>query len=841
MRRPLIFLTIFYIYGITAAELSGYFPFSIVTITILIIIAVFCIKGYTKKQLLVPLLVTVTALTIGFSYMLYMSRIPSDDISHFAVGEKMTITGTVDEPATHYPRKVVANLQALTILKGNRELPVSGRIRLTIYDAETDLNYGDTIRFTGRLKKIRGFKNPGIFDYSVYVSRKGIRASAGSGKKENIIKIGEQGNPLLKRIYIWRENIRLSMVHGLSDQSSAVLQAMIIGTTGDLTPELRDKFTAAGVTHILSISGSHLGFVTLLIFFITRYLLTHLPYRFFLLMTIYTTPSKIAAFITLPPIIFYTFLSGGEVATIRSLIMAIVFLSAILIERDDDPINTLVIAALLVLIWDPQGLFDISFQLSYIAVLAMIISVSRLPEMNNDEDVSGERGKWRRKLILFLMLTVSSTVSTAPIVAHYFNQITWVGLLSNMIIIPYAGFTVVPIGLLTSCIGLILNAGVIPLAMLNELLLTIFLRLIDFFATFPLSVIHTPSPGIIFIILLYLFFISLLFLKNRWAKMLSVISISSLLLLAGCSLFSKGNAGTTRVTFLDVGQGDSALIEFPGREIMIVDGGGTFSGTFDIGRSVVAPYLWNKGVRTIDYMVLSHPQTDHAEGLVYLLDKFHVGEVWTNGMKSPATYLFDRIIQDKGIRHLKVNRNMEDKIIGGCRIHILNPPLLLSESQISNSKLSNDLSVVMRVACKDKSFLFTGDIEAGRMREISSGNSFLNSSVIKVPHHGAKGSVENSFISSVNPDIAVISAGYQNSYRHPSPEAISAYNEIGAAIYRTDLDGAVILETGNGKTEIRTYNEIGLKKVSFDNLPAMLRTELTNLKMTIEGCCNEGL
>src|SRR3990170_6980174 len=397
MRRPLIFFTIFYIYGITAAELSGYFPFSIVLITVLIIISVFCIKGYTKKQLLVSLLLTVTALSIGFSYMLYVSRIPSDDISHFAVGEKMTITGTVDEPATHYPRKVVANLKALTILKGNRELPVSGRIRLTIYDPETDLNYGDIIRFTGKLKKIRGFKNPGIFDYSVYVSRKGIRASVGSNKKENIIKIGEQGNPLLKRIYIWRENIRLSIVHGLSDQSSAVLQAMIIGTTGDLTPELRDKFTAAGVTHILSISGSHLGFVTFLTFFITRYLLTHLPYRFFLRMTLHATPSWIAALVTMPPIIFYSFLSGGEVATIRSLIMAIVFLLAILIEKDDDSISTLAIAALIVLIWDPQGLFDISFQLSYTAVLSMIMTVRMFNDMSDKQDITKGQKGWRRK------------------------------------------------------------------------------------------------------------------------------------------------------------------------------------------------------------------------------------------------------------------------------------------------------------------------------------------------------------------------------------------------------------------------------------------------------------
>src|SRR4030065_2028756 len=113
--------------------------------------------------------------------------------------------------------------------------------------------------------------------------------------------------------------------------------------------------------------------------------------------------------------------------------------------------------------------------------------------------------------------------------------------------------------------------------------------------------------------------------------------------------------------------------------ITTIDGGGTCSDTFDMGRSVVAPYLWNKGIQHIDYMVLSHPQRDHVEGLVYLLDKFHVGEVWTNGITSPATYLFDRGIRDKGIRHLKVNNNMKEREIGGGRVANIYTPLHLTE------------------------------------------------------------------------------------------------------------------------------------------------------------------
>src|SRR3990172_4706101 len=591
MRRPLVFIAVFYMCGITAAELFSYFPFSTMLITILILIIISCINRLTGKPLLVPLLIMVIAISFGFSYMLLRGRIPADDISNFANGEKMTITGTVAEPAARYAQRVVATLKASTILNGDHEVPVSGRVRLTIYDPEVDLDYGDAIRFTGRLKKVRGFKNPGMFDYAKYISRKGIRAGAGLGKKEGIVKTGEYGNPLLKKIYRWREKIRMSIIHGLSDQSSAVLQAMIIGTTGDLTPELRDKFTAAGVTHILSISGSHLGFVTFLIFFITRYFLTHLPYRFFLRMTLYTTPSKIAAFVTMPPIIFYSFLSGGEIATIRSLIMAIVFLLAILIDRDDDSISTLAIAALLVLIWDPQGLFDISFQLSYTAVLSMIMTVRMFNDMSDKQDITKGQKGWRRKSMLFLMLTVSATASTTPVAAHYFNQITWAGLLSNMIIIPFAGFTVVPVGLATSCLGLILNVDVIPLAQLNELLLTIFLKMVDLFAGLPLSVIHIPSPGIIITFFSYLFLMSLFSLKHRWAKIMFVASISLIAVLIACGLFNKYDDKTMRITFMDVGQGDSALIEFPDRKIMIIDGGGTFSNTFDIGRSVVAPYL----------------------------------------------------------------------------------------------------------------------------------------------------------------------------------------------------------------------------------------------------------
>lgn len=832
MRRPLIPFTACYIYGIVVAEWFRYFPVTVVLASLLLLAAVIyfsrAICGEIGRAKYALLGVIIMAAVTGFSYKLYATRIPPDDISRYATGEKVTVLGMVDGPPEFSAKKVVARIHALKILKGEEGLPVSGRVRVTVYDPEAVLGYGDMITLTGRLKRIRGFKNPGLFDYAGYVAREGIRTSMGIGKKENMTKIGTGGNPLLKMIYRWREEIRLSIARGLSGPSSAILQAMVVGATGDLTPEIRDRFTAAGVTHILSVSGSHLGFVVFLTFVAIRHALIHLPYRILLKISIHTTPSKIAALGTIPPVIFYTLLSGGAIATVRSLIMALVFLTAILIEREGDALNTLVVAALLVLLWNPQALFDISFQLSYMAVLSMILVMKRLYKSEEEGAPDFWKRCWKRFKPL-LLLTLGASLSTAPIVAHYYNQITWVGLISNLLVVPYVGFAVLPAGLLSGFLSLIGHAGVLPLAWLNELLAGLLYRMVEFFSRFPLSVIYTHSPGIPLISSFYLLLAALFFLRDRWAKRALLPIISMTILSLGCVALAGDKAGKVRVTFLDVGQGDSALIEFQDGKVMLIDGGGTFSETFDIGRSVVAPYLWNKGIRKIDHVVATHPQLDHVEGLAYIVEKFHVGEVWTNGMQGAAARDFDRIVRNKRIRSVAVHRGMEERSIGGCGVTFLNPP----DHPGEKGWKSNDLSIVIRLACKDLSLLFTSDIERRAMREIAAGAKHLASAVIKVPHHGSRGSVEEHFIDAVNPDIAVISAGYQNSYRHPSPEALSAYEKARAAIYRTDRDGAVMIEAKDGRIRVRTYEEMALREVEWRNPGTLFMTEISNLQKAI--------
>src|SRR3989337_461318 len=234
------------------------------------------------------------------------------------------------------------------------------------------------------------------------------------------------------------------------------------------------------------------------------------------------------------------------------------------------------------------------------------------------EDEQGWAKRYWRRFKMLMLLTIGATVATGPIVAHYYNQVTWAGLISNMVIGPYVGFAVLPVGLLTSLLALVSHADVIPLAGFNDLLLRLFYKMVRLFAGLPSAMIYTPSPGIPLILSVYLCLLSLLFFRKRWAKILLGASILMVTLSAGCSAWVRDNEEVMRVTFVDVGQGDSALIEFPDGEVMVIDGGGTFSETFDMGRSVLAPYLWNQGIRRIDYVGSTHPQLDHVEGLAFI-------------------------------------------------------------------------------------------------------------------------------------------------------------------------------------------------------------------------------
>jgi competence protein ComEC len=528
-----------------------------------------------------------------------------------------------------------------------------------------------------------------------------------------------------------------------------------------------------------------------------------------------TDISKVAALITILPVTAYCFIAGSHIATLRATIMVITYLISIVLDRRNDLWNTLSLAALLILTFSPSSLFDISFQLSFISVIA-IISLSppcaSFLFRHTHDPLTPKLVWWKsavRRITLFLIITTAAMIGTAPIVALYFNQLSPWGLLSNCIIIPLVGFLVVPLGLLTALLSLFHQ----PLALwgthLMQVLLALTLKVVHFFAALPFADYRTTTPTLLEIVLFYAGVVCLLQLKKsqiaRWS--LALITLAFIADQAFWYYQVRLNP-LLRITAIDVGQGEATLVQFPYGKTMLIDGGGFSRSTFDIGAKVVAPVLWHKKIKHIDLVVLSHPHPDHLNGLVSLVKNFKVDEVWTNGehITSEAFEALNGIIAEKGIRKLKVSSAQAYRTLGDITLEVLHPPpFAVYTSDKPSHTLINNHSLVVRLVYKKVSILFTGDICEAAERDLLKNSSNLKSTILKVPHHGSKTSSSLPFLRAVDPSIAILSVGHNNIFRLPNPAILKRYQDRGCKLLRTDRDGAISIETDGSTVRIETF------------------------------------
>jgi competence protein ComEC len=266
-----------------------------------------------------------------------------------------------------------------------------------------------------------------------------------------------------------------------------------------------------------------------------------------------------------------------------------------------------------------------------------------------------------------------------------------------------------------------------------------------------------------------------------------------------------------RVTFLDVGQGDSAVIELPDGQVVLIDGGSAYE-RFDMGRAVVAPFLWNRGIRTIDQVIGTHPQLDHVGGLAWVVRHFLVKHYWGSG--EIREELFYRRLQQslalKGLQEGIVSEGQEIVSSGPCRLVVLNPPAddyrdgTRHESDVGGHMLNNR-SVVTRLTCGNHTMLFAADVEHKGLSRMTHSSSHGQVDVLKVPHHGAVSSLNHDWLATLHPQYAVFSAGRHNPYRHPATAVLDAYGSEGSTVLRTDRDGGVWF-TGRVSNETLTVH-----------------------------------
>ncbi len=753
----------------------------------------------------------------------FPEKLPASHIVNFTDTGPLNISGQVIESPEIRNKRLTFVLLVETVENDGKVIPVSGKISVKVLNSIPGISIGDKVYFKSGIRSVRNFNNPGGFDFKRYMAFNGISGTAYVSGEKIRVKQNEENIEWKRLIENARKKFALLIENSAPSDEAGVLKALVIGDQNSITPEIRADFNRTGTSHILSISGLHVGIVATVSFlFFNKFL------SYFNLFLWNAWTRKGAAILSLLPVIIYGLLAGMSPSTQRSVIMISVFLMSFFVEREQDAINTLAVAAILILVFHPPSLFLISFQLSFLSVW-FIITGMNLTLYRKDGKSKTEEG-WRlrlqRKIAAFFLVSFFATIGTLPVVMYYFNQVSLVGLAANCVAVPLIGFAVVSAGLLSFFIYPISGFVSVWLIKASSVILGVSLEFIKYFAKLPFAAIKTVTPSLFEIAWYYLLlgavFVILQGLNDKkeikksgrvveFIKQRGPFIAIVLLIIAGYAdvwywLDKRFLHEDLRVTVIDVGQGTSALLELPGGYNVLVDGGGfSDNSIFDVGEKITAPFLWRKKIKSVDTLVLSHPHSDHLNGLLYIAENFNVKEIWTNG-ETAETFGYKRlleIIKEKNIKMEEFKEIKRARIINGTMFKILYPEADFKEKTEKWRKGDNN-SLVLKASLGLKSFLFPGDIKAkGEAELVNIAGDYLKSTILLAPHHGSKTSSTNEFISKVNPEIAIMSVGWNNRYKFPAPEVLERYKARNCRTLRTDENGAVMMST-DGKALVVT-------------------------------------
>ena len=807
--RPIIPLLISMIFGIASgSRFPGNAIWAYSTIFLCAGLIVFQ-AVYKKKLSVLPLVIF-----FAFGYLLIQPwvapRFPSNHITHFTDNHRWEIVGVIDKNPAIYNNRLRIILRVETLGRDNSSFPVIGKIRVTVTKPFPDIFVGDRLSLIGKIRSIRNFNNPGGFNYKRYMAFKKIWGSAYVPGKRIII-LTRNSDPGINTIIEKVRNRISDLIDNTGDgDQQGVLKALIVGDrTG--VKNIREAFNRAGVGHILAISGLHIGIIATASFIFFQKLLSY--FNFFL-WNAWT--KKGAAILSLFPVILYGLISGMSPSTQRAVIMVTVFLMTFLFEREQDPMNTLAMAAMIILVAHPPSLFSISFQLSFMAVLSIIYGWS-LRYMKSTGNKGMIKKGWGirilERLVSFALVSFFAILGTLPLVMFYFNQISLVGIVANFLIVPTIGFVVVPLGLISVLLYpiSIFAASICIEASAGVAAHT--LGIVHYIAGLPFAAIKTVTPNFFEICCYYILAWAILNLKRAGFRRKTAIITAAFVIFASSVdacywAYNRFWRNDLRVTIIDVGQGSSALVELPGGRCFLIDGGGfSDNSIFDVGARIVAPLLWHKKIKTIDTIILSHPNADHLNGLLYIARHFNVTRLWCNSDFADINSYreFMEIIKKNNIETVEFKDMPRSYEINGARLKILYPPKdYIDKTKNEKWRNLNNNSLVIKVSFGSKSILFPGDIMAQAEREIiATHGDELKSTVLIAPHHGSKTSSTAMFLEKINPEIVIISAGWKNRFGFPNPSVLKRYNENNSRIFRTDKNGALMISIDGRALKIK--------------------------------------
>lgn len=739
------------------------------------------------------------------------SRSSSPLMPWVAQRTRTTIEGTVMEPVRIVKDVAKLKFRVSKLFIGRKCISANDEVLVSVYRHVPDIKPGQKLRFPARLRAFKNFNNPGRYDYESAMKLKGLVCAASVADGRRIVPMGIGDMPFPRSfIESIQRPVREFFTAQLSAPHDALFRALVLGERQGIDPNLREPFHRTGLGHVLAVSGLHIGLVAWVSFFLIKWLLSR-SYQ----LTLKVNIQKVTALLTCFPVIGYTFLAGCQVSSQRAMIMVLTFLSSVILGREKDIWSTVALAALLILAIDPHALFSISFQLSFSAVIGIVwLTTPVLDKIRPHMEAMKAKNKILTALLSYfiglILVCLCATLFLLPLSSFYFHQLSLVSIPANFTVMPILGLWVLPLGLLSAAAlpvspelaGVFLKLGTWGLSGLMDV--------IRFWAAFPFASLWVVTPTLLEMLMFYLLLFFLFFLK-KWPWMrLGVCCLAVLFFVDICHwVYRVRFHEDLKITFLDVGQANSALVEFPRGKKMLIDGGGFPGDHFDVGKMIVAPYLWHAKIRRIDYLVLSHPQADHMNGLRFIARNFSPKEFWYNGMQVDKAAFKELmgIVKSREIRPVLPSDLAAGREIHGVKVEILHPaPGLPSPTRFDNAKRLNNNSLVLKISYGAKSVLFPGDLEReGEALLVSKFGRKLKSNILLSPHHGSRSSSSEDFLRMVRPDLCVISSGEGNFFGFPHRDTLKRLRAIACSVIRIDQSGAVQLSIHPRELKIRTF------------------------------------
>lgn len=644
----------------------------------------------------------------------------------------------------------------------------------TVLDPEDhrmpDWKLGDYITFGATVYPLEGKRNPHQFDYKNYLASQNIFVQSGLDSVYSITPTSDY--------WTWhtlRQKTIDLINHNFSQNNRSLAKALLIGYKNELDRDEKIAFSRVGLSHIMAVSGLHVGFLLA-----PFWLLIPLFWRIR-----YGRPLGLLLIIGL--LYFYAGLTDFSASVTRASITGGFIMYARLFNKVRDTINLTAIAAIIILLWNPTELFEIGFQLSFGAVFAILLimpSISRLiaPRI---------RFRWTGSLLTIILVSLVVQLALFPLLSYYFGEFSLIGPLANALVIP-ALTLAVPLALFLLLVSAFSTSAGTILNIPNDWILSLLNEFVHYSAALPFSWMQTTltNPIVFALWIAIIFGIASWNLPTfRW-KIL-IIFLGLLVLDQTVKVGQKLGGAELEVTIFDVGQGDAALVKTPQNRHFLIDAG-RWTPNYNSARHVIIPHLKAEGIHRLDGVFLSHPHADHIGGVVELIHEIPIDTIYDSGFQYDSRLYADYLEAAEERNIPVVSLKSGDLILSDPNM----PIFVYGPDGQSKGPDPNEHSLILELIYGETEFLFTGD--AGEQQErkvLQQFESFLKSDFLKVGHHASNTSSTDRFLAATDPQTATVSLALSNRFQHPHPKAVQRLNRYIDQIYYTSLNGALIFKS----------------------------------------------